>query len=164
MVYSSQQKLQRFHPHTCVLRWLNSTQDRGIKIRQHCWRKLCCCLVAKLCLTLCDPVDCSLSGSSVQGISQARILEWVAIPFSRGSSWPRNRTCISCTASGFFWVTREAQRKLIFLLVCIWVGNIECQFLIGIDELTHQMTCFLLARFWKIGWTRLTSYFSRGSL
>ena len=43
-------------------------------------------LAAQLCLTLCDPVDCSLLGSSVYEISQARILEWVAIPFSRGSS------------------------------------------------------------------------------
>ena len=45
----------------------------------------CCCLVVCLCLTLCDPMDCSPPGSSVCGISQARILEWVAIPFSRGS-------------------------------------------------------------------------------
>ena len=43
-------------------------------------------LVAQLCLTLCDPKDCSMPGSSVHGILQARILEWVAIPFSRGSS------------------------------------------------------------------------------
>ena len=42
--------------------------------------------VAQSCLTLCDPMDCSLPGSSVHGILQARILEWVAIPFSRGSS------------------------------------------------------------------------------
>ena len=47
------------------------------------------CLVALLCLTLWDPMDCSTSGSSVHGILQARILEWVAIPFSRGSSRPR---------------------------------------------------------------------------
>ena len=43
-------------------------------------------LVAKLCLTLCDPMDHNLTDSSVHGISQARMLEWVAIPFSRGSS------------------------------------------------------------------------------
>ena len=43
----------------------------------------CCCLVAKLCLTLCDPTDCSLPGVSVHGISQARILESVSISFSR---------------------------------------------------------------------------------
>jgi len=53
-------------------------------------------------LTLCDPVDCSLPGSSVHGILQARTLEWVAIPFSRGSSRPRDQTCISCTGSRFF--------------------------------------------------------------
>ena len=47
-------------------------------------------LVAQLCLTLCDPVDCSLPGSCVHRISQARILEWVAISFSRGSSQPRD--------------------------------------------------------------------------
>ena len=44
------------------------------------------CLVAQLCLTLCDPMDCSSPGSSVHGISQLRILEWVAIPFFRGPS------------------------------------------------------------------------------
>ena len=53
----------------------------------------CCCLVAKLCL--CKPVDYSLAGSSVHGISQARIQEWVAISFSRGSSWPRDQTNVS---------------------------------------------------------------------
>ena len=47
------------------------------------------------CPTLCDPMDCSLSGSSVYGILQARILEWVAMSFSRGSSWPRDQACIS---------------------------------------------------------------------
>ena len=52
--------------------------------------------VAQLCLTLCDPMDRSPPGSSVHGILQARILEWVAIPSSRGSSQPRDRTCVSC--------------------------------------------------------------------
>ena len=47
----------------------------------------CVCEVAQSCPTLCDPVDCSSPGSSVHGILQARILEWVAIPSSRGSSW-----------------------------------------------------------------------------
>ena len=45
---------------------------------------LCCCLVAKSSLILCDPMDCSAPGSSIHGISQARILKWVAISFSRG--------------------------------------------------------------------------------
>ena len=57
----------------------------------------------------CNPLDCSPPGSSVHGISQARILEWVPISFSRGSSWPRDQTCISCIAGGFF--TTEPTRK-----------------------------------------------------
>ena len=58
------------------------------------------CSVTQLCPTLCDPMDCCPPGSSVHGILQARILEWVAIPSSRGSSWLRdwtNISCISCT-------------------------------------------------------------------
>ena len=53
------------------------------------------CLVAQLCRTLCNPLDCSLSGSSVHGISQARILEWVAISLSRGTSRSRDQTWVS---------------------------------------------------------------------
>ena len=60
--------------------------------------------VAQSCLTLCDSIDCSLPGSSVYGILQARILEWVAIPFSSGSSEPRDQTRVSCTAGKFFTV------------------------------------------------------------
>ena len=61
-------------------------------------------------LTLCDPMDCSLPGSSVQEILQARILEWVAIPFSRGSSEIRDLTRVCCIAGRFFtcWPTRKA--------------------------------------------------------
>ena len=56
-------------------------------------------------------MDCSLPGSSVHGILQARILEWVAIPFSRGSFQPRDQTQVSCIAARFFtiWATKEAQ-------------------------------------------------------
>ena len=64
-----------------------------------CYRhsvSLCVCAKSlQLCPTLCDPMDCSPPGSSVHGVLQARILEWVAMPSSRGSSWPRDRTCIS---------------------------------------------------------------------
>ena len=67
--------------------------------------------VAQSCPTLCSPMDCSLPGSSSHGIFQARVLEWVAISFSRGSSWPRDRTQVSPTAGRCFtvWATREAQ-------------------------------------------------------
>ena len=66
--------------------------------------------VAQLCLTLCDPMDCSLPGSSVHEIFQARVLEWVAISSSRGSSQPRDRTQVSCIAGRHFtiWAAREA--------------------------------------------------------
>ena len=58
--------------------------------------------VAQSCPTLCDPVDCSLPGSSVHGILQARILEWIAISFSRGSSPPRDWTLVSRIAGRCF--------------------------------------------------------------
>ena len=60
--------------------------------------------VAQLCPTLCDSLDCSLPRSSVHGILQARILEWVAFPFSRGSSQPRDQTQVSRIAGGFFTI------------------------------------------------------------
>ena len=56
----------------------------------------CVCPVTQSCLILCHPINCSLPGSSIHGILLARILEWVAISFSRGSSWPRDQTHISC--------------------------------------------------------------------
>ena len=58
----------------------------------------CVCVrpVTQSCPILCDPINCSLPGSSIRGILLARILEWVAISFSRGSSWPRDQTHISC--------------------------------------------------------------------
>ena len=59
-------------------------------------------LVTKSSLTPCDPMDCSPLGSYVHGISLARILEWVLIFFSRGSSLPRGQTYVSCLAGGFF--------------------------------------------------------------
>ena len=69
-----------------------------------------CVLVTKLCPTLCDPMNCSPPGSSVHGISQARILDWIAIHFPRRSFWPRDQTQVSCTAGRFFtiWATGEA--------------------------------------------------------
>ena len=67
-------------------------------------------LVTQSCLTLCNSMDCSPPDSSVHGIRQVRILEWVAIPFSRESSWLRDQTWVSCIAGAFFTIqaTREA--------------------------------------------------------
>ena len=62
---------------------------------------------------LCDPMDCSLPCSSIHGIFQTRVLEWVAISFSRGSSQPRDRTWVSCIVGRRFtvWATREIPKK-----------------------------------------------------
>ena len=59
-------------------------------------------LVSQLCLTLCNSMDCSPPGSSMHGLFQARILEWVAIPFSRGSSWPKDQIQVSRIAVRLF--------------------------------------------------------------
>ena len=69
----------------------------------HTYMDTCVCvyvkvLVAPSCPTLCNPMDCSPPGSSVYGTSRARILEWVAIAFSRVASLPRGRSCVSCVA------------------------------------------------------------------
>ena len=72
-----------------------------------------CVCVIRWWLTLCDPRDCSSPGSSVHGILQARILEKVASPFSRGSSQTRNQTRVSCiTGSFFFFFLRTQFRRL----------------------------------------------------
>ena len=73
--------------------------------------------VVQSCLTLCDPMDCSLPGSSVHGLFQARVLEWISISFSRGSSLPRDRTEVShvvcrCVTVG---ATREAPETFLLL-------------------------------------------------
>ena len=79
------------------------------------WKKIsklyiiCCYLVAQSCPTLCDSMDCGPRGSSVYGISQARVLEWVAISSSRGSSGARDQTHISCLTGGF--LTTEPLHK-----------------------------------------------------
>ena len=85
-----------------ILEWVASSFSKYIHVKQS--------EVAQSCRTLCDPMDCSLSGSSVHGILQARIVEWVAMPSSRGSSWPRDRTRVSCIVGRRFtiWATREA--------------------------------------------------------
>ena len=77
--------------------------------------------MAQSCPTLCDPMDCSPPGSSVHRILQARVLEWVAISFSRGSSRPRDRTQVSRIRGRCFnlWATRE-EEMVIKGIVGIW--------------------------------------------
>ena len=78
--------------------------------------------VTQSCLTLCHPMDCGLPDSSVHGIFQARVLEWVAISFCRGFFRPRDWTQVSCIADRPFtiWVTREAPKVKVSLYQYSW--------------------------------------------
>ena len=80
------------------------------------------CSVSKSCLTLYNPMDCGPPGSSVHRISQARILEWVAISFSRGSSWPRDQTHSLELAGGFSTTEPSEKPKLL----CCCSGTQSC--------------------------------------
>ena len=73
-------------------------------IMETCSFLICKVKVAQSCPTLCDLMDCSSPGFSVNGLLQAKILEWVAIPFSRVSSQPRDGNCVSCIAGRFFTI------------------------------------------------------------
>ena len=109
-----------------------------------------CCgggLVAKVLFNSYNPMDCSPPGSSVHGISQARILEWVAISFSRGSSQPRDRTkslallVIYCIVSRFFtdWAIREASYKCSKMWTCL--PTPVCQLLCCTTILFKALDC-----------------------
>ena len=102
-------------------------------------RSLFTCLVAQLCPTLCNPLDCSPPGSSFHGISQARILEWVVISSSRGSSRHRNQTpisCASCIAGKFLthWSIEEARRRM-------YVVRMTEKVMQGSEKQHSQETC-----------------------
>ena len=93
----------------CIAKISQTTCISGIRMHKYTsliLRKVdCVCSVTRSCSTLCDPKNCSPPRSSVYGILQARILEWVAISFSRLSSQSRDQTrvsCVSCIARGFF--------------------------------------------------------------
>ena len=102
-------------PHKGVVRTERNDISKALK------RKKVKIKVIQLCPTLCDPMD-----SAVHGILQARILEWVTFPFSRGSSQSRDRTQVSCFAGGFFtsWATKEAPKLSSRHLINIcWIGE-----------------------------------------
>ena len=109
------------------------------------------CMHAKslqLCLTLCDPMDCSPPGSSVHGILQARTLEWITMPSYRGNSQLRDRSlvsCISCIAGRFFtiWDTKEAP-GLFFINIQITSLSFEFQFF------KKSLLLLLLSRFSRV--------------
>ena len=101
----------------------------------HCWINGHMCVCVCEWVTLCDPMDYSLPGSSVRGILQARIQEWVAIPSSRGSSWPRDRTRISCNSCIGRW----------FLYHCAaWEGQMATSSKIFITCTVHMCVDYLV--------------------
>ena len=112
--------------------------------------------VAQSCRTLCDPMDCSLSGSSVHGIFQAKVLQWIAISFSRRSSQLRNRTQVSRIAGRHFTPPEPPG-----ILTLITIGTIKINIFLpsrnkfvyscsikihalGFNELLESMFCLLL--------------------
>ena len=119
---------------------------------------------SQLCLTLCDPVDCSLPGSPVHRIFQARILEWGAMPSSRGSSRCRDQTCVSCIAGRFFstgasLVAQKVKHLPAVQETQVWSLGWE-------DPLEEGMAVYFSILAWKILWTgepgRLWSIGSQG--
>ena len=95
---------------TYTVEYYSAFKKKGTEPYMTTWMNLACMLVTLSCPTLCDPLDCSLPGSFVHGIFQARILKWVAISSHSGSSLPRDWTHVSCIASRFFthWAIGEA--------------------------------------------------------
>ena len=115
------------------------------------------CSVAKLSPALCDPKDCSLSGSSVHEISQARILECVAISFSRGSSQPRIKPKSPALAGGFLTPGHQGSpqhcylkvmRAALYICMCVSPEVFESP---EVDNISHNTDCLLYRRyfFWR---------------
>ena len=106
---------------------------------------VCMCVLAKACLTLCDPMDCGPSGSSVHGVFLARIVKWVAISYSRGSSQPRDQThvsCISCTADEFLLLSYWG-RPILTVLHNTTLKNILCSAYSSISPPSSWSYCCL---------------------
>ena len=115
-------------------------------------------LVAQSCLTLCNPMDCSMPASSVHGIFQARLLEWVAISFSRGSSRPRDRTQVSSIPGRCFNLWAIALKpncvtyinfKCVYIIIFKWLNILSSSVLIpstlNITDINAQK-CFLTSQ------------------
>ena len=105
-----------------------NTLSNKQKYRVHC---LCTCAQSlQSCPALCNPGDCSLPGSSGHRIFPARTLEWAAMPSSRGSSRPKDRTCISCvshTASGFFTTEQQGKFRSSDTTYSITISRFQCK-------------------------------------
>ena len=120
---------------TTTRRTLTGDQPRKVKSE-----------VAQSCPTLCDPMDCSLPGSSIHGIFQARVLEWVAISFSRGSSRPKDRTRVSRIVGRCFviWATREIHPGRLVTLKNILLIKAETKISLNFENVwpSEHSNCF----------------------
>ena len=87
---------------------------------------VCVCVCVQSCRLFCDPMDCIPLGSSVHGISHVRILEWVAISYSRGSPWPKDRTHVSCLTSIFF-IKATPEKPLVYAIGLLKLLNLRHQ-------------------------------------
>ena len=88
------------------------------------------CMCVQSCLTLCNPIDCSLPGSFVHGILQARTAEWVAISSSRGSFWHRDGICISCIGRQILYHWANWEAPLGWYQMGKFLNNLEAYFFI----------------------------------
>ena len=130
----------------CEGDWMTDNQNRYNDNKSESKMKA---IVTQSCPTLYDPVDCSPPGSSVHGILQARVLEWVATSFSRGSSQPRDQTQVSCIAGGFF--TAEPPEKppqSVQLLSHVGIfsspGTAACQASLAITNFWSSLTLMFI--------------------
>ena len=107
----------------------------------------CVCSVAEFCPTLCDPMDCSSSGSTVHRISQARMLEWVSVSYSRGPSWPESP--VAPALAGEFFTTVPPGEPSPRILAWIFNGD-HCWFWCQRDAVFMRRVwrVFFLFRFW----------------
>ena len=118
---------------------------------QTLWLCFSCCLLAQSRLTVCNPMDCSWPGSTVYGISQARILVWVGMSPSRGSFQPRNWTRVSCIGRHFFFfLTTEVSEKpfvvytlLINLEFCLSMQLFRIWVETGVEEMVPPLYIIL---------------------
>ena len=98
----------------------------------------CCCYSLSCVRLFCDPMDCSPPESFVHGIFQARILEWVVISFSRGSSWPRDQICIFCITGRFFTSEPPGKPILTSLVFCLlYISGLEDFFYFSISSTVY---------------------------
>ena len=118
-----------------------------------------CCWVSQSCRLFCNPVDCRPASSSAHGVFQASILEWVSISFSRGSSWIRNQTCVSCIARWippghptWTWsnLRGHPQSSLTNSLPALLLA--ECwAYVLYVNECLLRHFCFFESQYWHFG-------------